>query len=71
MESPGLFLEVSDCLSFWLGPDNVLAGIFALAGVFGGEMPVTGPRGVWGEEGGQRFQPKANGLMSNWKVYFH
>lgn len=61
MESPGLFLEVSDCLSFWLGPDNVLAGIFTLARVFWGEMPVAGPRGSCGEGGGGDSSPKLMG----------
>lgn len=35
-----------------MGPDNVLAGMFTLARVMGGEVPIPGPQGVgWGEEG--------------------
>lgn len=58
MESPGLFL---DCLSFWLGPDNMLAGIFTLARVFRGEMPVPGPRGGWGRREAGDSSPKLMG----------
>lgn len=37
---------------------------------FGTSCRFWGP-GVVGEERGCRFQPKANGLMSKWKEYFH
>lgn len=54
MERAGLFLWVSGCLSFRLGPDNTWAGMVASARAFGGdpnwEMPVPGHRGGWGKQ---------------------
>lgn len=67
----GLFLWVSDCLSFWLDPDNLLAGMLPLAGAFGGQLPVSQAGGSWGKGEARDFQPKANGRMSKWEVYFH
>lgn len=66
----GLFLWVSDCLSFGLDPDNPLAGMLPLAGAFGGQLPVSQAGAVGGRARPEISSPKLMGGCPSGKCIF-